>query len=213
MRLKATMSKRVVANSQLNYVAICHYHCRMEDEKPKQPGEKYVVRFPEGMRERIAQAAKLSGRSMNSEIVTRLSASFEQGDRTLPPFLEDQLREVAQSTGESYEEALIRAAIAGVSGGQQVFYLQARPGMTLEEIRTIMNAVRPFANSDAQIYYEMAGFPRTKQEDRLNVGNIGGAAKDLYGEVMEGRVQPIPAQTKVSSKGPSKSANVKKNTR
>lgn len=42
-----------------------------------QPQDKFVVRFPDGMRERIAAAAAASGRSMNAEIVHRLSESFE----------------------------------------------------------------------------------------------------------------------------------------
>lgn len=38
--------------------------------------DKYIVRFPDGMRERIAEAAKANNRSMNAEIVARLQASF-----------------------------------------------------------------------------------------------------------------------------------------
>ncbi|PZP58300.1 MAG: hypothetical protein DI597_19400 [Pseudoxanthomonas spadix] len=43
---------------------------------PSQGLDKYVVRFPEGMRERIAEAAKANNRSMNAEIIGRLEASF-----------------------------------------------------------------------------------------------------------------------------------------
>lgn len=52
-----------------------------ESEKPKgaiQAGDKYIVRFPEGMRDQIAQAAKAANRSMNAEIVARLQSSFER---------------------------------------------------------------------------------------------------------------------------------------
>lgn len=38
--------------------------------------DKYIVRFPDGMRDRIAEAAKVNNRSMNAEIVARLEASF-----------------------------------------------------------------------------------------------------------------------------------------
>lgn len=47
-----------------------------EDRKP-QSADKYIVRFPAGMRDRIAEAAKANNRSMNAEIVSRLEASFE----------------------------------------------------------------------------------------------------------------------------------------
>ncbi|OUL79966.1 Arc family DNA-binding protein [Paraburkholderia hospita] len=52
----------------------------MDKETPvrsHQTGDKYIVRFPDGMRERIADAAKASGRSMNLEIVKRLQDSFD----------------------------------------------------------------------------------------------------------------------------------------
>ncbi|SDJ09644.1 Arc family DNA-binding protein [Pseudomonas abietaniphila] len=44
--------------------------------------DKFVVRLPEGMRERIAEVSKESHRSMNSEIIARLERSLaeETGD-------------------------------------------------------------------------------------------------------------------------------------
>lgn len=44
-----------------------------------QPQDKFVVRFPDGLRDRVADEAKASGRSMNAEIVHRLELSFAQG--------------------------------------------------------------------------------------------------------------------------------------
>ena len=37
---------------------------------------KFLVRMPDGMRDRIAAEAKANNRSMNSEIIARLEASF-----------------------------------------------------------------------------------------------------------------------------------------
>lgn len=39
--------------------------------------ERFVIRLPDGMRDRIADAAKANNRSMNAEIVSRLERSFE----------------------------------------------------------------------------------------------------------------------------------------
>lgn len=50
-------------------------HSRMADRTP-QDQEKYIVRFPDGMRDRIKSEADRNGRSMNAEIVTRLEASL-----------------------------------------------------------------------------------------------------------------------------------------
>jgi plasmid stability protein len=50
-------------------------------EKQVKDFEKFVVRFPDGMRDAIADRAKSNGRSMNSEIIAALEAwlSGEQG--------------------------------------------------------------------------------------------------------------------------------------
>lgn len=42
--------------------------------------DKFVVRLPDGMRERIAEIARLQHRSMNSEIVRRLEESMVGDD-------------------------------------------------------------------------------------------------------------------------------------
>lgn len=44
---------------------------------PSDKQDQFVVRFPEGMRDEIAVAAKANGRSMNAEIVARLSGDAE----------------------------------------------------------------------------------------------------------------------------------------
>lgn len=38
--------------------------------------DQYMVRFPPGMRDQIKEAAMTNGRSMNSEIISRLEFSF-----------------------------------------------------------------------------------------------------------------------------------------
>lgn len=53
--------------------------------------DKYIVRFPDGMRDRIAEAAKASGRSMNAEIVSRLERSFAADEAGLPTDALDML--------------------------------------------------------------------------------------------------------------------------
>ncbi len=61
-------------------MALGQYYWRMEkkpQESASREADKYIVRFPEGMRDRIAEAAKVNNRSMNAEIVARLEKSFE----------------------------------------------------------------------------------------------------------------------------------------
>ncbi len=49
----------------------------MSDQPKRQLEEKFVVRLPDGMRERIALQARENTRSMNSEIVHRLEKTAE----------------------------------------------------------------------------------------------------------------------------------------
>ncbi len=44
---------------------------------PSDKQDQYIVRFPDGMRDRIKVAAKQSGRSMNAEIIYRLQTTLE----------------------------------------------------------------------------------------------------------------------------------------
>ncbi|BAP15017.1 MAG: transcriptional regulator [Alcanivorax borkumensis] len=46
--------------------------------------EKFVVRFPYGMRNQVAEAANDSHRSMNAEIIARLEHSLDNWPQTLP---------------------------------------------------------------------------------------------------------------------------------
>jgi plasmid stability protein len=41
--------------------------------------DQYMLRFPDGMRARLKDAAAENKRSMNAEIIARLEASFETG--------------------------------------------------------------------------------------------------------------------------------------
>lgn len=46
-------------------------------KEPLQPQDKYVLRLPNGMRDRIKAAAEANNRSMNAEIVARLEATLD----------------------------------------------------------------------------------------------------------------------------------------
>ncbi|OLU25468.1 hypothetical protein BVH03_17585 [Pseudomonas sp. PA15(2017)] len=74
---------------------------------------KYLVRLPDGMRERISKKAKTAQRSMNMEIIHRLSCSFEAEDdiRRLEAALDSALelnrflrKELAQHQPSMFQE-------------------------------------------------------------------------------------------------------------
>lgn len=43
---------------------------------PSETQDRFIVRFPDGMRDRLKEAAHANGRSMNAEIVARLQDTF-----------------------------------------------------------------------------------------------------------------------------------------
>lgn len=82
-----------------------------ENIKTGRGDAQYMLRFPEGMRERIKQAADANGRSMNVEITARLEASFST-ENTLAPALAKMLDDHI----EQQVNARLRAIAAKIGG-------------------------------------------------------------------------------------------------
>lgn len=68
----------------------------MDDNRlsPSQAADKFIVRLPDGMRQRIAEVAKRSRRSMNSEIVCRLEHSL---NTVADPIAAEQIKNMVSS--------------------------------------------------------------------------------------------------------------------
>ncbi|MGB3814038.1 MAG: Arc family DNA-binding protein [Shinella sp.] len=49
----------------------------MAQDTPSRKLDQYIVRFPDGMRDRLKVAAAENNRSLNAEIVARLEQSFD----------------------------------------------------------------------------------------------------------------------------------------
>ncbi|ESX80233.1 DNA-binding protein [Mesorhizobium sp. LSHC420B00] len=49
----------------------------MRKRYPSETKDRFIIRLPDGMRDQINEAAKINGRTMTAEIVTRLRMSFE----------------------------------------------------------------------------------------------------------------------------------------
>lgn len=50
----------------------------MAEDQNRTLQDKFMLRLPEGMRDRIKAASEVSGRSMNAEIVARIEQSFQR---------------------------------------------------------------------------------------------------------------------------------------
>jgi hypothetical protein len=75
--------------------------------------DKFVVRLPDGMRERVAEVARRNHRSMNSEIIARLDESLEAPvlqaniDPNSVTLHERRLLESFRKLGEAKRKALM----------------------------------------------------------------------------------------------------------
>jgi plasmid stability protein len=73
--------------------ATCH-HGFMDDAKryPSQTAERFQIRMPDGLRDRIRMAAERNNRSMNAEILNALESKFPA-----PIALEDTVADIQQA--------------------------------------------------------------------------------------------------------------------
>ena len=79
----------------------------MEKKVVSQPQDKYVLRLPDGMRERLKAAAESNGRSMNAEIVTRLQTSFDAEGATPEGLLHDAIEMAKSAANDMANQAEI----------------------------------------------------------------------------------------------------------
>lgn len=71
---------------------------------PSETQERFIVRMPDGMRDKITETAKANNRSMNAEIVARLEQSFDPNANLLDlNWLElvEALQQIAKEKGVS----------------------------------------------------------------------------------------------------------------
>lgn len=121
---------------------------------PSETQERFIVRLPDGMRDMIADAAKLGNRSMNSEVVRRLEASFESSNAVSPTVLQS-IQDAAAEWGTSFDEALERAVLSGVSpNAPQVLIIRPTGNMTVAEMRKLFEAGKGHISPDANVIFE-----------------------------------------------------------
>lgn len=107
----------------------------MADEPKSTVGresDKFMLRFPDGMRERIAELAKQNGRSMNAEIIARLESSVSGGADNASLLATIARLNLDLALGEMDKQGL-EAEVANLA-----FYLQQASELLL----------RPLENSD-----------------------------------------------------------------
>lgn len=135
---------------------------------PSRAADQFVVRLPEGMRDKLAEMAKQNGRSMNTEIVTRLQWAMSitseptstpaipnvSGD--IPYSMAQDIAKLAFSAGVSFEQMLARIFVAGMHrDAPQVVYMPILPGAKFSDPSSALRAASRYVRPDATIVSEM----------------------------------------------------------
>lgn len=130
--------------------------------------DKFMLRFPEGMRGKIAEIAHSNGRSMNAEIVRRLEMSLTfvgepvtlealpvvSGD--IPYSMAQDIARLAVEAKVSFDQMLARIFVAGMHpDAPQVVYVPVLPGAVGKDVAATISAMEKFVRPDATVVSEM----------------------------------------------------------
>lgn len=83
----------------------------MSTRRQPQDADKYIVRFPDGMRDRIAEAAKGNSRTINGEIIARLERSFA-GEAVAEDASPELIEQIALAHTPGTPESALSARLA-----------------------------------------------------------------------------------------------------
>ncbi|MEN3793363.1 Arc family DNA-binding protein [Fulvimarina sp. MAC3] len=106
-------------------------------KKPTQPQDKYVLRLPDGMRDRIKAAADANNRSMNAEIVALLDQFYPEPQ----PEMSAPMREI--------EDILLRRRMGRSFPGEFEALPRTLQELVLrDELAERMGGARPMNHSE-----------------------------------------------------------------
>jgi predicted DNA-binding protein len=77
---------------------------------PSETQDRFILRLPDGLRDRVAAAAEEAGRSMNAEFVRRIERSFEAPEEALqlPVELRQKMQAHAEEFGRTFAEEIVQ---------------------------------------------------------------------------------------------------------
>jgi hypothetical protein len=125
---------------------------------PAKEQDKFNLRFPEGMREQVEEAAEYEDRSMNSEMIRAIRTWLDRQTaikRWAPPMLIDEIEHRAAEAGVGFGEMLNAVLAAGLrEDAPQVLYISVAPGSTAQDIRAALDATRDAAPPNTPIFID-----------------------------------------------------------
>jgi hypothetical protein len=122
------------------------YYAGMATKQPT----AYPLRMPDDLRDKIESVAQEAGRSVNQEIVQRLSDSFEAG-KSLPKTVTEVVEKAAELAGQPFDDALLRFVVVGM----QAEPLRKSAEEALHAERYKGEATRHLMNRAADLLHQM----------------------------------------------------------
>lgn len=150
---------------------------------PSETQERFIVRFPDGMRDRIAEAAKANNRSMNAEITSRLEKSFgaEQWQWLNEKGLAEKLDQAAQISGRTIEGEAYARLLASLNDWDEVERLRKELDHEVAENRRLRMELAELRSEKARpvdtiyLLLDASGYP-------ISWGEIGALWKATANE-------------------------------
>jgi phage terminase Nu1 subunit (DNA packaging protein) len=130
----------------------------MAEDQNRSLQDKFMLRLPDGMRDRLKAEAEKNSRSMNAEIVARLERSMEHGE---PDYQE--LKTLRAAT----ELALASASKLDADLSKHLVISQAFCLTILNDPSAISDRIRKLAEDMHDVYYR--DFHETGEEHRIHL--------------------------------------------
>ncbi len=125
----------------------------MPTKYPSQTADRFLLRLPDGMRNRISESADANNRTMTKEMVLRLQKSFEPTSEALPFPVQQAVEDEVEEKGCTAAEALINLVLAGRSQGGTVLNIRVAPGTTAKDVRDAISAALELIPPDSSLIY------------------------------------------------------------
>ncbi|MCT7665696.1 Arc family DNA-binding protein [Shinella kummerowiae] len=136
--------------------------------------DQYMVRFPEGLRDRIKEAAEQNGRSMNSEIIDKIELGFALEGEDLHGFIErheeqaKELREVTlASEAHAEENRRLKLELSSATAALNERRDLADRDEVLDHIMAMIGEIRKFQDADSEALREIRDIQGYLQADAV----------------------------------------------
>lgn len=156
-----------------------------------------MIRFPDGMRDRLKAAAATACRSLNSEIITRLASSFDEKPAAAPPAdYSDEVTDADLAALNAIgERAMTGEAFSLVAGPAWAICHEPSAGLDvdrLDRLTTIVDRTRlALGTNAARDLWPMLGLPPLRTSSRRSSSKEQGP--DLLSALEnEGFGAPLP---------------------